>query len=143
MTYTSMRDVLAFTLAVVTGAAAAYLSILGGFGWLVAAGPYAVLIVPCIAVFLADKNKLLVWQTCIFSFVLYILGNQIHMGLRIPILLFKLAFAIWALGTLASSPAPIVWFLLRFKGWKRYVGGLTAILAAFALWLLVNRVTRH
>jgi len=139
----SSRDSIALIIAAGLGAGFAYLSTLAGFGWLIVAGPYAFLVVPCITIYLADQRKLLVWQICIMSFVLYVLADNLRMGRRVGSKdALKIVFVFWATGTIASSPAPLYWYLRRLQGRTRQVACIAAAILAVVLWVLIQRITR-
>jgi hypothetical protein len=134
----SFRDGIALIVAITLGVGFAYLSTLAGFAWLVVAGPYTVLIIPSIVIFLADQRKLLVWQACVLSFILYVRANFPGMGKRDTL---KMAFVFWAIGTVFSAPAPAYFYLRRFQGRMRYIVAAAIAVFAAALWLLVKRIT--
>ena len=136
----SSRDSIALIIATGLGAGFAYLSTLAGFGWLIVG---AFLVVPCITIYLADQRKLLVWQICIMSFVLYVLADNLRMGRRVGSKdALKIVFVFWATGTIASSPAPLYWYLRRLQGRTRQVACIAAAILAVVLWVLIQRITR-
>lgn len=116
----SYKDKLALVVAVVLGASAGYLSLLAGYGWLVVAAPYAILIIPCIVVYLADHWKILVWQVCILSYAVSVLIGNWRIGGLGRIEAVKIVFIFWTLGTVASSPAPIFFYLRKARARKSY-----------------------
>lgn len=134
----SFRDGIALIIAVGLGVAFAYLSGLAGFAWLLVAGPYALLVIPCVVIFLADQRKFLVWQVCVFSFGIYIRAKL--PGMRNTDTL-KMLFVFWALGTILSAPARAYFYVRRFKGPMRYVATVTIAALAVVLWLLTKRIT--
>ena len=138
----SRRDSVAMFIAAGLGVGFGYLSILAGYGWLIAAGPYLVLVIPLVVTFLADQRKLLVWQACILSLVLYVLAYDSRLGWMGWSVTLKVAFVFWAIGTIFSSPVPASIFLRRFRGRSKYVAVTAAILFLAALWTVVWRATR-
>jgi ankyrin repeat protein len=82
-----------------------------GFGGVLVAFVYGILIVPLIVLRLADRRKFLVWQFCILPFAAYVgIMNGFQAGV---VLLF------WAMETVLSSPVPIYLYWKR----SRAVGG--------------------
>jgi hypothetical protein len=137
--FLSFRDSIALIVAIALGVGFAYLSTLAGFAWLVVAGPYTILVIPCIVIFLADQRKLLVWQVCVLSFILYVRANIPGMGKMDTL---RMAFVFWAIGTVFSAPAPAYFYLRRFQGRMRYIVAAAIAVFAAVLWLLVKRITR-
>jgi hypothetical protein len=135
----SFRDGIALIVAVGVGVGFAYLSELAGFAWLAVAGPYTILVIPCIVIFLADQRKLLVWQVCVLSSIFYVRMKLGGMGKTDTL---KMMFVFWALGTILSSPAPAYFYLRRFKGRTRYLAAAAMVVLAVVLWLLVKKITR-
>jgi hypothetical protein len=135
----SFRDGIALIVAVGLGVGFAYLSELAGFAWLAVAGPYTILVIPCIVIFLADQRKLLVWQVCVLSSIFYVRMKLGGMGKTDTL---KMMFVFWALGTILSSPAPAYFYLRRFKGRTRYLAAAAMVVLAVVLWLLVKKITR-
>ncbi|HEV7966803.1 MAG TPA: ankyrin repeat domain-containing protein [Candidatus Acidoferrales bacterium] len=116
----SPKDKIALLLAAVLGPSAAYLSSLAGYGWLVVAAPYAILVIPGVVVYVADQRKRLVSEVCILSYGLYVLvGNWRIGGLGKPEAL-KIILLFWAIGTVASSPAAIFFCLQKARARKSY-----------------------
>jgi|SRR5712664_299387 len=134
----SFRDGIALIVAVGLGIGFAYLSALAGFAWLIVAGPYAFLVIPCVVIFLADQRKFLVWQVCVLSSAIYVRAKLGGMGKMDTL---KMMFVFWALGTIISAPAPAYFYLRRFKGRTRYLAAAAIAVFAVVLWLLVKRIT--
>jgi hypothetical protein len=111
---------------------------LAGFAWPIVAGPYTILVIPCVVIFLADQRKLLVWQVCVLSFAIYVRAKLGGMGKMDTL---KMMFVFWALGTIFSAPAPAYFYLCRFKGRLRYLAAGAIAALAVVLWLLVKRIT--
>jgi hypothetical protein len=111
----SYKDRIALVVAAVLGASAAYFSSLAGYGWLVVAAPYAILVIPCIVVYVADQRKMLVWQVCILSYALYVLADNWRIRGLGRLEAVKIVLLFWALGTVASSPAPIFFYWQRAR----------------------------
>jgi hypothetical protein len=139
----SSRDGIALIVAAGLAVGFVYLTKLAGFAWIVVALPYAILVIPCVAIYVADEQKLLVWQVSVLTFVLCVLGNSIigrgqmpwNVGVRV-------VFVFWALGTILSSPAPVYWFLRRRRGRTRYYAATIIAVVTIVLLLLVHRITR-
>ncbi len=133
----SRRDRIALLVATGLGIGFGYLTGLGG---LVFGFPYTFLIIPCVVVIFADQRKLLVWQVCVFSFLLYLLTKiNNDVGLRRGETL-RVGLLFWALVEIFSSPIPLGFLLLRLKGRARYIAGVTIAVVVLALLLLIHRI---
>lgn|SRR5215472_4593544 len=134
----SLRDGIAVAVAAAFGVTFAYLSARAGFGWIVAAGPYVIVVIPCVVAFLADQRKLLVWQVCILSFVLYILANNWGMRWKDAV---TMVYVVWALGTILSSPVPAYFYLRRFRGRKLLAAIISAIAVLASMYALIGLIS--
>lgn len=134
----SSRDRIALVVATVLGVAFAYLSARAGFAWIMAAGPYVLIVIPCVVAFLADQRKLLVWQVCILSFVLYVLENNWGMKWKDTL---TMIYVIWALGTIFSSPVPAYFYLRRFRGSKLHIAILATMILLASMYVLIGLIS--
>jgi hypothetical protein len=103
----SFRDGIALIVAVGLGIGFAYLSALAGFAWLIVAGPYTFLVIPCVVIFLADQRKFLVWQVSVLSSAIYVRAKLRGIWKMDTL---KMMFAFWALGTICSG-LPLLIFI--------------------------------
>lgn len=139
----SSRDGIALIVAAGLAVGFVHLTKLAGFAWIVVALPYAVLVIPCVAIYVADEQKLLAWQVSVLTFVLCVLGNSIIGRGRMPWNVgVRVVFVFWALGTILSSPAPVYWFLRRRRGRTRFYAATIIAIVTIVLLLLVHRITR-
>jgi len=118
------KDKIALLIAILLGPAFAYLSVLAGYGGIVIAACYWILIVPIVVVAVAGQSKILVWQVSIVSYALYIvlnvdcLGGLGKMGGRSVLSMFLapgVLYMFWAIGMVLSSPVPILLYWQRSK----------------------------
>ena len=106
----SLRDRIAVLIAIALGLGFAHLSILGGYGWLVAAVPYIFVFVPCLVIFVADQKILFVWQASIVAYAVYIAATYWGPPWNIPAFVL---FLFWAIGSVVTMPVPVILYLHR------------------------------
>jgi hypothetical protein len=110
----SSRDKIALLIAGVSGIAFWFLVQLAGWaGGVTVLELCAVAIIPLI-VSVADQRKLLVWQVCVFSFILTLLVVGGLSRKEAP----EAAFSFWIYGSLLSSPLPLFIYWQRAKKQK-------------------------
>lgn len=136
----SRRDRIALLVGSGLGFGVGYHASLAGYTGFILGGLYCILVIPSIVIF-ADQRRLLVWQVCVMSFVLSLLaGNSGDYPWRRGEFQ-QVSFVCWSLVTVLSSPIPAGFFVLRFKGSVRYFVGAAIAVVAFALLILVRRIT--
>jgi Ankyrin repeats (3 copies) len=121
----SSRDKIALLVASGAGVAFWYLAQLEGYGGTVVTVLYAVAIIPLI-ISIADRRYLLVWQVCVFSFILaMIVADSVSREEVVGVV-----GGFWIFLSLLSSPLPLFIYWERIKNrklkWIRFflLGGL-------------------
>jgi hypothetical protein len=136
----SRRDRIALLVGIGLGFGFGYLTSLAGNSGFIIGGLYIILGIPGIVIF-ADQRRLSVWQVCVMSFVLSLFaGNSGDYPWRRGEFQ-RVTFVCWSLVTVFSSPIPAGFLVLRFKGSVRYFVGIAIAVVAFAVLILVHRIT--
>ena len=108
----SLRDRIAVLIAIALGLGFAHLSILGGYGWLVAAVPYIFVFVPCLVIFVADQKILFVWQASIVAYAVYIAATYWGLPWNIPAFVLDVLVLGDRFGVV-TMPVPVILYLHR------------------------------
>ena len=136
----SRRDRIALLVGTGLGFGVGYLTSVAGYSGFIIGGLYAILVIPSVVIF-ADQRRLSVWQVCVMSFVLSLLAGNSHDYPWRRGEYQRFSFVCWSLVTVLSSPIPAGFFVLSFKGSGRYFVGIAIAAVAFALLMLVHRIT--
>jgi hypothetical protein len=92
-------------------------------------------------VIFAEEWKLLVWQACVWSFVLCLVaGNSGDYPWRRGEFV-QVVFVSWCLVAIISGPIPAGFYVLRLNSRWRYIAGIAIATLAIALLFAVHEIT--